>query len=201
MRKIVLFMHTSLDGFVAGPKGEMDWINVDEEIFDYAGQRTNEADTALYGRVTYLMMENYWPTAADKPTATKHDIKHSRWYNKVAKVVLSKSMQGENLKNTTIISDNIQGNINKIKQKEGNDIIIFGSPRAAHSLMKFNLIDDYWLFVNPIILGNGIPLFCNTEKITRLKLKATNAFSSGVVCLHYEGEINEKNLKESKKTV
>lgn len=188
MRKIVLFMHTSLDGFVAGPKGEMDWIKVDEEIFDYAGQRTNEADTALYGRVTYQMMENYWPTAADKPTATKHDIEHSRWYNKVAKVVLSKSMQGQNLKNTTIVSDNIESNINKIKQKEGNDIIVFGSPSASHSLMKLNLIDDYWLFVNPIILGRGIPLFSGIEKNISLKLIATNAFSSGVVCLHYERE-------------
>ena len=77
MRKLVLFMHTSLDGFVAGPNGEMDWINVDEEIFDHAEQRTHKADTALYGRVTYQMMESYWPTAADQPAATKHDIDHS----------------------------------------------------------------------------------------------------------------------------
>ena len=69
MRKIISFMHISLDGFVAGPNGEMDWIKVDEEIFDHVGKRISKVDTALYGRVTYQMMENYWPTAANKPTA------------------------------------------------------------------------------------------------------------------------------------
>ncbi|HWJ28077.1 MAG TPA: dihydrofolate reductase family protein [Flavisolibacter sp.] len=87
MRKLVLFMHVSLDGYVAGPNGEMDWITVNEDIFDYAGRRTNEADTALYGRVTYQMMEGYWPTAADHPNASKHDIEHSAWYNKLEKLV------------------------------------------------------------------------------------------------------------------
>ena len=74
MRKIVLFMHTSLDGFTAGPNGEMDWIIVNEEMFDIAKEQTEQADTALYGRVTYQMMDAYWPTAGDKPGASKHDI-------------------------------------------------------------------------------------------------------------------------------
>ena len=186
MRKIVLFMHTSLDGYAAGTKGEMNWIHVDEEIFDYAAERTNEADTALYGRVTYEMMESYWPTAGDKPKASKHDKKHSTWYNAVNKVILSKSIQGQKLKNTIIISDNIESQIQNVKQKEGKEIIIFGSPSAAHSLMQFDLIDDYWLFVNPVLLGNGIPVFGNIQEITKLKLIASHAFSSGVVCLHYE---------------
>src|SRR5688572_18271817 len=111
MRKLVLFMHVTLDDFVAGPNGEMDWITVNEEIFDYAGERTNQADTALYGRVTYEMMQSYWPTAADQPSATKHDIEHSRWYNKVPKVVLSKSLKNHEINNTKIISDDIKGKI------------------------------------------------------------------------------------------
>jgi dihydrofolate reductase len=184
MRKLVLFMHTSLDGFVAGPNGEMDWINVDEEIFDYAGQRTNEADTALYGRVTYQMMKANWPTAAQLPTATKHDVEHSRWYNKVAKVVLSGTLKGENLTNTLIIDGNLAAEIVKLKQEAGKDILMFGSPTAAHSLMAEKLIDDYWLFVNPILLGRGIPLFNGVKEKSALKLVASNIFSSGVVCLH-----------------
>jgi len=186
MRKLVLFIHTSLDGFVAGPNGEMDWINVDEEIFDYAGQRTNEADTALYGRVTYQMMESYWPTAAQLPTATKHDVEHSRWYNKVAKVVLSRSLKEANLTNTKIIDGNLAAEIGKLKQDAGKDILMFGSPTAAHSLMTEKLIDDYWLFVNPVLLGRGIPLFNGVEEKSALKLVENNIFSSGVVCLHYE---------------
>ena len=78
MRKIISFMHISLDGFVAGPNGEMDWIKADEELFAYVGQRISKGDTALYGRVTYQMMENYWPTAADKPNATSHEREHSK---------------------------------------------------------------------------------------------------------------------------
>ncbi|HTN35975.1 MAG TPA: dihydrofolate reductase family protein, partial [Arachidicoccus sp.] len=150
MRKIISFMHISLDGFVAGLNGEMNWIKVDEEIFDYVGKRIGEGDTALYGRVTYQMMESYWPTAANKPTATKHDIEHSKWYNKVRKVVLSKTMKDEGLNNAKIISDNLSDRINEIKQQPGKDILLFGSPSATHSLIQLNLIDGYWLFVNPI---------------------------------------------------
>ena len=179
-------MHASLDGFVAGPNGEMDWITVDEEIFDYAGNRTNEADTALYGRVTYQMMESYWPTAAEQPAATKHDIEHSTWYNKVPKVVVSKTMQGADLLDTTIISDNIPDKILQLKQQEGKEIIIFGSPSIGHLLMQENLIDDYWLFVNPVLLGEGIPLFKSIQHKIKLKLVKSNEFTSGVVCLHYE---------------
>ena len=179
-------MHTSLDGFVAGPNGEMDWIHVDEELFEYAGARTDEADTALYGRVTYQMMESYWPTAADQPGATRHDIQHSKWYNKVLKVVLSRTLKGVNSTNIKIISDNIPGEIMNLKQGAGKDILIFGSPTASHSLMAENLIDEYWLFVNPLLLGHGIPLFKGIKDRVKLNLFESKAFSSGVVCLHYQ---------------
>jgi dihydrofolate reductase len=189
MRKIISFMHISLDGFVAGPNGEMDWIKVDQEIFDYVGKRISEGDTALYGRVTYQMMENYWPTAADKPTATRHDIEHSKWYKKVHKVVLSKTMKETRLNNTTIISDNLSDRINEIKQSRNGgskEILLFGSPTATHSLIQLNLIDGYWLFVNPIILGRGIPLFVDIKDKIKLKLLATTRqFTCGVTELNY----------------
>ena len=118
MRRIISFMHISLDGKVAGPNGEMNWIKADQEIFDFVGKRISEGDTALYGRITYQMMESYWPTAGDKPTATRHDIEHSKWYKKVHKVVVSKTMTETGLSNTTIISDNLADRINKIKNEE-----------------------------------------------------------------------------------
>jgi len=185
-------MHISLDGFVAGPNGEMDWIKANEEIFDYVGKRISEYDTALYGRVTYQMMENYWPTAADKPTATRHDIEHSRWYRKVNKLVLSKTMKDEGLTNTKIISDNLKDRINELKQSRpssgasgSNEILLFGSPTATHSLIQQNLIDGYWLFVNPIILGRGIPLFVDIKEKIKLKLLNTRPFTCGVTELNY----------------
>lgn len=186
MRKLVQFMHVSLDGFVTGPNGEMDWIRVDEEIFDYAGQRTSESDTALYGRVTFDLMEGYWPTAADQPNPSKHDIEHSAWYKQVDKVVISKTLKGKSLKNTTIVSENIVSEIQKLKQSAGKEIIIFGSPSTSHLLMKEGLIDDLWVFVNPVLVGAGIPLFKDIHHKISLKLIKSHVFNSGVVCLHYE---------------
>jgi dihydrofolate reductase len=186
MRKLVQFMHVSLDGFVAGPNGEMDWITVDDEIFDYAGHRTDASDAALYGRVTFDMMEGYWPTAADQPNASKHDIEHSRWYGQVEKIVLSRSLKGKNLKNTKVISDQVVAEILKIKQAPGKEIIIFGSPSASHALMQENLIDEFWIFVNPVLIGQGVPLFKGIRERVGLKLLKNHAFKCGVVCLHYE---------------
>jgi len=182
-------MHISLDGFVAGPNREMDWIKVDEEIFDYVGKRISHGDTALYGRVTYQMMESYWPTAGDKPTATKHDIEHSKWYSKVHKVVLSHTMKDEGLTNTEIIGDNLSDRINELKQRRdggSEEILLFGSPTATHSLMQQNLIDGFWLFVNPIILGKGVSLFAAIKDKIKLKLlPATRQFTCGVTELNY----------------
>lgn len=186
MSKIISFMHISLDGFVAGPKGEMNWIKVDQEIFDYVGQRISEGDTALYGRVTYQMMENYWPTAGDKPGASKHDIEHSKWYKNVHKVVLSKTIANGAKANTTIISNELVDSINQIKQQSDKEILLFGSPTATHALIQLGLIDGYWLFVNPIVLGLGIPLFTGIHDKIKLQLQpTTRQFASGVTELNY----------------
>ena len=186
MRKVVSFMHISLDCYAADENGGMDWILIDEEMFDYASERINQADTALYGRNTYELMENYWPTAADQPHPTKHDIEHSQWYKSVAKVIVSRTMKGTQLPNITIITENLPTEIRQLKQQNGKEIIMFGSPTLTHSLMEENLIDDYWLFVNPILLGKGTRYFKNLKDSIQLKLLTSKSFASGVVCLHYE---------------
>lgn len=185
MRKVIAFMHISLDGFVAGPNGEMDWIKVDEEIFDHVGKRISKGDVALYGRVTYQMMESYWPTAADKPNATKHDITHAKWYKEVHKIVLSNTMSGDGLVNTRIINNNLLQDISELKSAGAEDVLIFGSPRATHALQQLNLIDGYWLFVNPVILGQGVPLFVDIKEKINLNLLTTRQFSCGVTELNY----------------
>lgn len=180
-------MHISLDGFVAGPNGEMNWIKAEQEIFDYVGKRISKGDTALYGRVTYQMMESYWPKVSEQPNATEHAIEHSKWYNNVRKIVLSKTMKDTSLNNTQVINSNLVDRINEIKQQQGEDILLFGSPTATHSLMQQNLIDGYWLFVNPIILGQGIPLFVDIKDQIKLKLlSTTRQFNCGVTELNYE---------------
>ncbi|MBP7558468.1 MAG: dihydrofolate reductase family protein [Chitinophagaceae bacterium] len=185
MRRIISFMHISLDGFVAGPNGEMNWIKVDEEIFDHVGKRIRQTDAALYGRVTYEMMENYWPAAGARPGASKHDVEHSGWYNAARKIVLSRKLQEAALVNTTIINGNLAERINEIKQQPGSEILLFGSPTATHALIEQNLVDGYWLFVNPIILGQGIPLFTGIKDKIKLQLQTTRQFASGVTELNY----------------
>lgn len=186
MRKIVLFMHVSLDGYVAGPNGAMNWIKVDDEIFSYAGDQTDQADTAIYGRVTFDMMQADWPNAGNSPGASEHDIQHSSWYNSVQKIVVSRTLPREGLKGVSVLDANIGNRIAALKQQEGRNMLMFGSPSVAHILMDGDLIDDYWVFINPVILGSGIPLFQGIREKTALSLKWSRQFKCGVVGLHYE---------------
>jgi dihydrofolate reductase len=188
MRKIVSFMHVSLDGFVASNEAGMaslGWVSMSADLFEYVEQRIQQTDTALYGRNTYQMMEAYWPTAADKPNPTQHELDHSRWYKAARKVVLSKTLADANPPNTKIISGNLSQEIQQIKQDSGSEILVFGSPTATHALMAENLIDEYWLFVNPVLLGQGVPLFKDIQQRTQLGLLKSKIFTSGVVALHY----------------
>ena len=178
-------MHITLDGFAAGPNGEMNWIKLDDEMFDFVKAFTDKADMALYGRKTWEMMDSYWPTAGSKPDATTHDREHSEWYNRVDKIVLSKTHQGKNIGKTTFLDDNIAERLKQIKAQKGKDIMIFGSPGASQILIQNNLIDEYWLFVNSVILGGGIRLFPTLDKPASLKLNSSKLFSCGVIALNY----------------
>lgn len=186
MRKLIIFLHTSLDGYAAGPKGEMDWIKFDDSLFDFVGQFTDQADAALYGRVTFDMMDGYWPTAGDNPNASKHGKHHSAWYNRVEKVVVSESLPADASKKRTVISGDLKGNIEKLKSQPGEDIILFGSPSIVRQLQEHNLIDDYWLMVNPIILGTGISLFAKDISKLELELAEIRQFPCGVAALNFK---------------
>jgi dihydrofolate reductase len=185
MGKLVLFMHTTLNGLVAGPQGEMDWIRISDELFEYSDQQTAQAGTALYGRVTYQMMEAYWPTAAEQPSPSQHDITHSRWYKQVPKVVLSTTLPDSPQPNVRVIRENVAAEIRQLQQATTQDIVIFGSPGAARSLLAANLIDEFWLFVNPVVLPAGIPLFDGSQPELQLQLLEAVTLSNGIQGLHY----------------
>ncbi len=186
MRKLVLFMHLSLDGFAAGPHGELDWVSYDEELEKHAEDIVSTVGSPLYGRVTYQMMEGYWPTVLQDTAATKHDLDHARWVEDVEKIVFSETLEKVEWNNTRLIKDNIAEEVLKLKQQPGKDLVIFGSPGLARSLMQLGLIDAYRLTINPVILGSGIPLFADVEDKINLKLVNSRTFRSGVVALHYE---------------
>ena len=183
MRKIKLLMHVSLDGFVCGPSGEMNWIKLSEELFEHVKTITDQADTALYGAVTYKMMEDYWPNAGKEPGASKHDIDHSNWFNTVAKYVFSKEDMTTSQPNTFVIRDNIAEEMQKLKNTPGKDILMLGSPSLAHSFMDLGLIDEFYINVNPVVIGSGKPLFKDAKM--QLELISSKEFSIGVVNFHY----------------
>jgi dihydrofolate reductase len=178
-------MHVSLDGYVAGPNGEMDWIRFDDQIVDDVDALTDAADTALFGRTTYQMMEGYWPTAADSPTATKHDIDHARWVNNVPKLVFSRTLEKVEWANSRIVRDNIPEEIARLKQQPGKNLLMIGSTATAQEFMRLGLIDEYYLNVNPVVLGSGAPLFAGLRSALSLQLVQAKTYESGVVGLHY----------------
>ncbi|MFN4316233.1 MAG: dihydrofolate reductase family protein [Chitinophagaceae bacterium] len=185
MRKVISFLHISLDGFVAGPNGELDWASVDQSLFEYVGKRISKGDTAIYGRATYDLMESYWPSAADQPNATQHTIEHSKWYKNVRKIVLSTSAKDNPANNTTVVNNHLSDQINLLKKEPGEEILIFGSPTATQSLMKQGLVDGFWLFLNPVILGKGKRLFEEDGPFLRLKQVSVSPIPSGVIELNY----------------
>ncbi|MFA6978003.1 MAG: dihydrofolate reductase family protein [Ignavibacteriaceae bacterium] len=185
MSKLILVVHVSLDGFVAGQRGELDGFEAGEENLQFVCSLTEEADTTLFGRISYQLLNDNWPTARNRPNATKGEIAYSNWYNNAKKIVISKTVAKENSNNTTIVSENILEEIIKIKERAEKNILIFGSPTVSQLLMQHNLIDSYWIFVNPIMFGKGIPLFTDLSNKIKLKLVTTKQFSNGEVALNY----------------
>jgi dihydrofolate reductase len=188
MRKLILVVHTSLDGFVAGSNGELDGFDAGEENLEFICKLTEEADTALFGRISYQLLESNWPTARNRPGATKAEIAYSNWYNNAKKIVLSSTLNSAGLHHTTILRGNISNEIIKLREQAGKNILIFGSPSVFQSLLQSDLVDHYWIFVNPVIFGQGIPLFTGPTKKVKLKLLFAKQFSNGEIALHYEAD-------------
>src|ERR1700677_5078437 len=132
MRKIVSLMHMSLDGFVAGTKGEMDWIKLDDQVFSYVDGFIQEADTGFYGPKTYQMMEAHWPGVLKDPKATGHQLNHAKWYKGAKKFVFSRKLLKLNDPMAELVKEDLKGTVADLKKKEGKNIIIFGSPGLVH---------------------------------------------------------------------
>jgi dihydrofolate reductase len=192
MRKVILLMHTSLDGFV---QGQTDWdlsfLTYDEELEKYAKGILSTVDTVLWGRGTYLGMQDYWTSVPANPSATQHEIEHAQWIDKTAKIVFSTTLEKTEWNNSKLVKENIAEEITNLKQQPGKDMIILGSPRFAHSLMQLGLIDEYQITVHPVVLGGGIPLFKGLNDRINLKLIENKAFNSGVMGLVYQLEKQE----------
>ncbi len=185
MRKLFILEHMSLDGFVARPDGDLRWITFGDDLEKYVHGWTNELDTAVYGRVTYQMMESYWPAVPGNPSSKQSEIDYALWLNQATKVVVSQTLEQTTWENSVIVRGEIAGEINRLKQQPGKDMILVGSITLLQALTRLNLIDEYRININPIILGQGIPLFSEVGDQHKLKLLETRTFEGGVVATRY----------------
>src|SRR6266536_4889882 len=151
MRKVFLFNMVTLDGFFEGPHQDISWHNVDEEFNEFAIAQLKEVSTLLFGRVTYEVMANYWPTKIAK----ENDPAVAELMNSLPKIVFSKTLDKAEWDNTRLVKENIPEEVSKLKQESGKDIAIFGSSNLAVTLAERGLIDEYRIIVNPIFLGDG----------------------------------------------
>jgi dihydrofolate reductase len=185
MRKVVLFAHMSLDGFAGDIHGGLGFLSYNAELQQFADEVVKTVGSPLYGRNTYHLMAGYWPTVLDDPKANEHALKHAKWVQEIPKFVFSTTLASADWHNTTLISDNVVEEVNKLKQQPGKDLVIFGSPGLAKSFMNLGLIDEYQLTLHPIILGEGISLFDDKTQMSKLRLLGSKTLGSGVVTLHY----------------
>ncbi len=180
MRKIIVSNHATLDGFFAGPDGEIDWFVWDDETADDDKNLLRSIDTILFGRVTYELMAGYWPTV------TTEDPIVAEVMNNLPKIVFSKTLEKVEWQNSRLVRGNIAEEITILKRQPGKDMVIYGSGSIVSTLSQLGLIDDYRLFVNPVILGSGKPLFKDLKNRINLKLLDAKTFASGTVSLHYQ---------------
>lgn len=189
MRKVILSVQVSLDGFTAGPNGELDWLVehvVSEEGWNSLNDLVSTVDTVLLGRVNYQGFASYWPAMATNPSSTKNDIEFSRWLDTTPKLVFSRTLEQVEWKNARLVKENIAEEIRSLKQQEGQDMVILHSASLAQTFMQLGLIDEYRLSVHPVVLGGGILLFKDIKDRMNLKLVEAKTFRSGVVLLFYQ---------------
>ncbi|SEN90122.1 Dihydrofolate reductase [Amphibacillus marinus] len=184
MRRVIYSQMVSLDGFIEGPVGEIDWGVPDDQLFAFINQQELTVDTHLYGRRTYQNMASYWPEQEHNPSASASEQAFSRQWQQVKKLVFSTTLT-EVSWNSKLVSHSIKQAVQHEKMMPGGDLLL-GGAGVAGSFMENDLIDCYHLYVHPVILGSGKRFFPNIPELKQLNLVDHKAFQSGVVFLGYQ---------------
>jgi dihydrofolate reductase len=184
MRKIILQMSVSLDGFFEGPEHELDWQVVDEELHQHFNDQLRTMSAFLDGRVTYELMAAYWPTADLDPAGSPAEVEFAGIWREMPKVVYSRTLDRADW-NTTIVRDVVPEEVMALKAQPGGDMVVGGAELAAE-FVRHGLLDELRIYVHPVVLGRGRPLFPTLGHEVALRLVETRAFTSGVVLLRYE---------------
>jgi dihydrofolate reductase len=180
MRKLIAAMNITLDGFC-----DHTAMIADDEIHQHYNELLSSADTLIYGRTTYQLMESYWPVAVKNPTGNKPTDEFAVLIDNISKVVFSHTLKNVEWKNARVAKKNIKEEVLELKQQPGKDILV-GSPSLIVATLNLNLVDECQFLVQPTIVGKGLQLFKNINGRINLRLLKTKTFSSGSIALYYE---------------
>ncbi len=187
MRRIVTTTWVTMDGFLAGPNNEMDFVTslFDAEMGKYESDIVDTGDTIILGRVTYESFAGSWPRVPDNPNVSDDEKDYARRLNRMKKIVYSKTLASADWNNSTLYRSIDPDEIRRIKGQPGKDMLIYGSASIVSAFTRLGLIDEYQILCHPVYLGSGKPLFQGLQKPLKLKLKSVKTFGSGVVLFHY----------------
>ncbi|WP_194774559.1 dihydrofolate reductase family protein [Pararhodonellum marinum] len=199
MRKLKLQMQMTLDGFVAGPNGEMDWVTMPwtADIDDFVSEIMKEVDTILLGRKLAEGFIPYWAGVASDPKNPERT--SGQMFTDTQKLVFSKSLSHSDPKvkswpNTTLVKEDLMKEIQMLKKQAGKDIFAYGGAQFVSNLIKHNLVDEFFLFYNPVALSTGLSIFGALSKPGPLHLVSSKSFECGIVVHHYFSKSSETNL-------
>ncbi|TMR99080.1 dihydrofolate reductase family protein [Nonomuraea basaltis] len=184
MRKVIYSMLISLDGYVESPNGDIGWTGPDDEVHAFINDQARDLGGSLYGRRLYENMSAYWPTADERPDAPQIEVDFARTWRAMPKYVFSKTLDKVEW-NSTLVTGDLKEEVLKIKRQEGGDLDVGGATLAG-SLLRLGLIDEFQIFIHPLVLGAGKPFFPPLDSAIRTRLLETRAFASGIVYLRYE---------------
>jgi dihydrofolate reductase len=182
MRKLIYSMSVSLDGFIAGPGGAIDWSAPDEELHRFHNQQTREVGAHLCGRRLYEKMR-YWETAEEQPSAPEHVLEFARIWKETPQIVFSKTLERVE-GNARLVKGDAAEEVAKLKAESGKPLAVGGAGLAS-TLIGYGLIDEYRLFISPVVLGGGTPYFPALDERIKLELVETRTFGSRVVYVRY----------------
>jgi len=182
MRRLTVFNLVSLDGYFAGPGGDISWHNVDEEFQEMAKAASNSGNTLLFGRVTYELMAGYWPT----PEGIRDDPIVAAGMNSSEKIVFSRTLEKAGWNNTRLVKGDPVAEVSRLKQSPGPDLTVLGSGSLVAQFARAGLIDEYEILLNPVVLGSGRTMFEGVTTTLRLKLTKSRVFGNGNILLNYE---------------
>jgi dihydrofolate reductase len=183
MRKIIYWVHTSVDGFIDGPNGEFDWPTMGPELSAYSESLDERVDTLLFGRPVWEMMVGFWPEA-EKMSQDPHTLAFAPFWRATPKIVFSRDYAGDEW-TSRVIRDNLGAEVTEIKAQPGADLLLTGGANLAGALTELGLIDEYHIAVHPVVLGGGRKLFTEPKQRLNLHTEQSRVLDGQVVVTSY----------------